>query len=420
MELKPKQDFFNLKLTSQFYFCPYAFSLDLYRGCPHSCVYCFAQGQYYTNESLKEKAFGSVDAGVDLEQLERFLSGKKAESIGPSTQLLNEMFKLRQPLHIGGMFDPFPKNIEARLENGKKTLELLNRFNYPAIISTKNPPVQYAELFRKGKYILQVSLISIKDDIAHRIERGAPLPSERLLAMKVLKGSVQKLVVRLQPFIPYLFEQGEIERYLYAIKEAGADAVTVEFLKVSKMKTQSIINQFRVLSDIVGRDVLRDLKTGGAGKKQDHEYSVEYKLRIMRDIKKKAHERGLEFYSAENDLRSMSDGPACCGLNGKEDPAFESKLHCFNKVLFLAKERGEARWSDLGDDDYMNIKGVQHMWNTQTRKQVLIRNAFSLRTYMERAWKTKTEMNPSIFFKGLHPARDEKTGELYYKYEEYE
>jgi len=47
----------NLKITSQYPFCPYALSMDLYWGCPHGCTYCFAQQAFYANNSMNERSF---------------------------------------------------------------------------------------------------------------------------------------------------------------------------------------------------------------------------------------------------------------------------------------------------------------------------------------------------------------------------
>jgi DNA repair photolyase len=392
--------------------------MDLYQGCPHGCVYCFSQSQFFTNQSLKGVDFEKVRAISDIKKLEKYLKGEYSSSINPSTKLLQALFLRKQPIHIGGMFDPFPDRYEQQLQHAKRVLELLIKYDYPAIISTKNPPVEYADLFAKGKFILQVSLICLDEEISKRLEKNAPSPKQRLEAIKKLKNNFKKVIVRLQPFIPYLFETEEkIKKYVQELKEAGADAVTIEFLKASKFQTEGVTNQYKILSEIVGIDIIKDLKSGSSGKNQDLEYNLDYKFKIIKKIKKIVKEAGLEFYSAENKLRSMGDGYACCGLKGTE-PDFQSKIPCFNQSLFIAKEKGTTQWEDLTIPEEYKIQGIQHMWNTQSRKVVQERKNWSTETFLKRAWNTNTEMNPSIFFKGLTPKKQKE--KIIYEYQEYE
>lgn len=410
------KDFNNFKISSQFYFCPYALSLDLYQGCPHSCRYCFSMTQYFANATMLNKVFGNVEGVYKVEKLELFLKGEYTDSKNPVKRMLQLLINEKQPLHIGGMYDPFPYGVEETEQAGKKFLELLNKYKYPAIISTKNPPAEYKELFGKGNYVLQVTLTTINDEQGRLIEPVAPLPSKRLEAIKELKPYVKKLVVRMQPYIPCLYEKGEINAYLKAIKDAGADAVTVEFLKVSKFQTDAVRKQWKEFGDCLNRDVLSELNTNGIGSGSDKEYPFEYKLKRLKEIRKLAHELGLEFYSAENQTRLLGDDYACCGIKqGELNGIFDSKMPCFNQLLFKAKEKGEITLNDLEIKEYMKIKEICDMWNTQDRMFRASRMNYSTEDFMEEAWKNPKSVNPAIFFKGLRPEKRGK--DIIYKYE---
>lgn len=397
--------FNNLKLSSQFYFCPYALSFDIYQGCPHSCRYCFSLTQFFANASFLDKVFGKVQGHIQLNVIEKYLRNEYGHGHG-FNRMIQFLFNVRQPLHIGGMFDPFPKGEEEIHGIGKQTLELLNKYHYPAIFSTKNPPVEYKELFGKGNYVLQVTLTTLDDELARKLEPRAPLPSERLKAMKELRPHVKKLIVRLQPFIPSIFENESLDNYMGAIKEAGADAVTVEFLKLSVFQTSRVKMQWKELGKVLGRDVLTELNTLGETRGADKEYPYTYKLKIMKNIKELAHKHNLQFFSAENQTRALGDGYACCGILEGEIPDMDSKLSCYNKLLFKAKEKGTIGFEDLEIKPYMELQHVADMWNTQDRRYRIQHIDYTIKDYMEEAWKNPKSVNPSIFFKGLKPIKE--------------
>jgi len=69
----------------------------------------FSLQQYYNNTVFKGKPFANVTAKVSLVALERLLSGSK-DYKGHANKMLRELIKVKQPIHIGGMYDPYPRS----------------------------------------------------------------------------------------------------------------------------------------------------------------------------------------------------------------------------------------------------------------------------------------------------------------------
>ena len=410
--------FDNLKLTSQFTFCPYAFSLDLYEGCPHRCTYCFSQQAYYINKSFKSKniQFDSIRGILNLEKIEKYLIGQYRNSKNQITRLLQYLFDIKQPLHVGGMYDPFPRGVENVYRIGKKFLELMNKYQYPVIFSTKNPPVEYIDLFRQGKYILQVS-IPFNKKYGDIVEKGALPVEKRFEAIKKIRPYVKKVVVRMQPYIIGIMSDKELEEHITNIKNSGADAVTVEFLKFQVFQPKGCY-QMEKLSEEVGIN-LKNKLTEVEG--PDWVYPIHSRKRELLKIKEMVHAHSLEFYSAENSLRDEGDGFACCGINHNNDSEkdFYTKLrYTTNEALFIAKEKGEVCLSDIINNqkhkELFEFKNILPMWNTRNRKYRSKYNNLRFVDFIKNNWNTKSPTNPAIFFKRLYPFK--KGGEVCYKY----
>jgi hypothetical protein len=179
-----------------------------------------------------------------------------------------------------------------------------------------------------------------------KIEVGLPDPLTRLQKAGEMRknGSIKKLVVRMQPFIPHLYTQpGAIDEYLDALAANHVDAVTTEFLK------KAVSDDWADLSGAVGVNLNATFAKFPA-QGTDKVLPLEYRRSIVKKLVAGAHARRIEFYSAENELRAMGDGPGCCGVSTK-DPIFGSKMPWVaNELLFEAKAtNGRIKLSDMVD-----------------------------------------------------------------------
>ncbi len=93
--------------------------LDTYKGCSHRCAYCFTKRKYDLADIRPEGGIKAVD---------KWCRGERPAKL--------RWIDWNIPLHIGGMSDPL-QPIEQTLRATMPVLEVLHKYQYPYVISTK-------------------------------------------------------------------------------------------------------------------------------------------------------------------------------------------------------------------------------------------------------------------------------------------
>lgn len=390
----------NIKFTSQIFFCPYCLSLDLYKGCPHKCAYCFAQTDH--GEILKVGMKNGVKL-FSFDKAIRYMNGENKTN----KNYLQHFIEKKQPLHIGGMADPFPYGVEEQTKHALSFIKAVKE--YPCIFSTKNPPLEYAKDFAKGNHIIQFSSIGdMKYDARiSAIEPGLPDFTTRFKRLKRLKPSLQKVIVRFQPFIPFIWNYDNLNHFLDKIAFV-ADAVTIEFLK------KPVAEKWGVFSKAIGFDIGDFFKRCGTIDQTDKVFDVSYRYEMLKLLKKMIKDRGMEFYSAENYFRDIGDGPACCGISEKDGDLFQSKLtYCLNNMLFKAKKEGSFCWDDIEAEMPEILQKCRWVMGFD---HVLAKS--SIRDVLRSRYNSNDTSSPVNFFANIHCKKVK--GKEHFFYEEKE
>jgi len=241
----------NIKFTSQIGYCPYCLSLDMYKGCPHGCKYCFAQTDHLVLPGI----------GVGLKDtVSMFSFDKTIRYIQGDTKLkhnhLAEYIHRKQPFHIGGMSDPFPFGIENRVHHTLAFIKAVGE--YPCIWSTKNPPAapEYLTEIERGNHIFQFSCIGLPeyDSRVELIEPGLPRVGVRFENLTELKKASKKIILRLQPFIPFIWNYDNLNKFFDKVSGV-VDGVSIEFLK------KPVPEPWKDFSKVMGFDINKFLWT---------------------------------------------------------------------------------------------------------------------------------------------------------------
>lgn len=395
----------SLRVTSQLPLCSNPLSMDLYAGCPHGCKYCFARAHSNFNYGSKGDNYELAEPRnykPFIELIKGDLNKQRLESV---------LIKKKQPIHIGGMADPFPVGVEEELGHTKRFIEEIR--DYPCIWSTKNPLADYADLMAKGNHILQCTIIGF-GEVFERIEPNVPAPEERIEVLKKYKGKVKKIIIRMQPVLPWLYNEESIDEYMRKISEVG-DGVVIEFLK---KKTNE---KFAELSNIMGMDMNAKMQGYGKLEGNDHLISSSIRLKYLKMIKKYAKKYGLEFYSGENEFRDYGDSCNCCGIAKRDDDVFQSKAN-FNlsEFIFELKKRGRIYQDELIEriPEEFNIQFTNLGWNAGNRKNYHEWKTRTLRDEVKRWISSKNQNHPAIFYKNVNMKRDKKNGKIFFEYVE--
>ena len=411
----------NLKLTSQFQFCPYHLSMDTYDGCPHNCLYCFARVQYRKNKNMLSKGgmdnFGRTRPR-DIRSVIKLINGYRSQA--KQMQLINWLVDHHQPIHIGGMADPFPIGVEKDL--GVSRLLLKHCTDYPLMWSTKNPPVEYADLFAMGKHLLQVSIISTSPT-QHLIEPNVPKAMDRIRQAKILSQACKKTIIRLQPYIPYINSFDEVNRLCDKVADF-ADGVCIEFLKLAPG------DDWREMRRALKIDIAKKMRNRGVSEGGDAVFPLMFRLKTLLRIREIVHDHGLEFYCAENKFRDMGDSPACCGVMYGEkatgaDAMFKSAMPWVSSfALFKAKKQNTLNLFDfinefMPEEVYNMSAGVLGK-NAANRKRHIEVKATKMGELMKNYVITRHQYSPTIFYHGLTiPDKDVPQVVKFVPYEEW-
>ncbi len=190
-------------------------TINAYRGCSHSCVYCFARP---THEYL------GLNAGSDFDT-------KIVVKINAVDVLRRELARPgwpRERVAMGTNTDPYQR-AEAKFKLTRGIIAALVDAATPFSILTKSPLVtRDLDLIAPAAERLDVSVqfsIATIDDHAWRVsEPGTPHPLRRIDALRTMVDAGVPTGVIMAPILPGLSDRrAQIEATVRAIRGAGGE-----------------------------------------------------------------------------------------------------------------------------------------------------------------------------------------------------
>jgi DNA repair photolyase len=187
-------------------------ALNPYRGCEHGCIYCYARPSHsYLNLSPGLDFETRLRAKTNLAEVLRAELGKRGYA--PS------------PINIGSNTDPY-QPVEKRWRLTRAALELLAECHHPCTLVTKNALIErdldvLAGMARERLVQVFISVNSLDNRLAARLEPRASAPHRRLQAMRALADAGVPVGVLVAPIIPALNDH-DMEAVLEQAHAAGA------------------------------------------------------------------------------------------------------------------------------------------------------------------------------------------------------
>jgi DNA repair photolyase len=187
-------------------------SINPYRGCEHGCVYCYARP---THEFL------GLSSGLDFET--RIMVKSHVPEL-LRKELSSPQWK-PQVIAMSGVTDCY-QPIERKLKLTRRCLEVLAEFRNPVCIITKSYLVTrdidvLSTLARYGAVSVSISVTTLNETLAPKLEPRASLPQHRLAAIEALNKAGIPVGVLVAPVIPALTDH-EMPSILAAAAKAGA------------------------------------------------------------------------------------------------------------------------------------------------------------------------------------------------------
>jgi DNA repair photolyase len=201
---------------------PFDRSINVYRGCEHGCIYCFARPTH---------AFMGLSPGLDFES-KLYMKPDAPELL---ERELSAPGYTPQVIAIGTNTDPY-QPIERRFGIMRRVLEVLERFGHPVGIVTKSHLVTrdidiLARMARRNLVRVGVSVTTMDATLARKMEPRAPTPVRRLEALRELSDAGIPTTIMAAPVIPAI-NDAEIERILDAGAACGAEAAGYVLLRL--------------------------------------------------------------------------------------------------------------------------------------------------------------------------------------------
>lgn len=189
---------------------PFRWSLNPYRGCAHSCLYCYAR---VTHEYL------GLNAGEDFNR-RIFFKENVVEAL--ERQLQSGRWR-GESVALGTATDCY-QPLEGRLRLTRRVLETLLAHGIAVSITTKSPLILrdldlLKELARGPGVVVHFSIGTLDPDAWRFLEPGTPQPKYRLRALARLRSEGIRAGILMAPIVPRLNDDS---RQLEAVVRSAA------------------------------------------------------------------------------------------------------------------------------------------------------------------------------------------------------
>ncbi|MCR8455853.1 MAG: radical SAM protein [Candidatus Korarchaeota archaeon] len=201
--------------------CPRKYTINPYTGCSHRCLYCYTTAYIRSRES-KPKQYLNHRLRRDLKYIDP-----------------------RFPVDMSLSSDPYPPE-ERILGITRAVLELLLPAGLRVQITTKSDALlRDIDLLSRYNVAVSVTITTLDDSLARRLEPNAPPPSNRLKALEILKDHDVPFSVRVDPVIPYLNDdENSLRELVREVASIGAEHVVTSTYKARPDNFARMVNAF--------------------------------------------------------------------------------------------------------------------------------------------------------------------------------
>jgi DNA repair photolyase len=193
---------------------PFRWTVNPYRGCAMGCRYCYAT---YTHEFMGIATPESFHSVIYVKE------GGEAET----ARQLSSIVKRGELIAIGAATDPYQPG-ESEFKVTRRFLEAVAAHrNVRLAITTKGALVLrdldlLQRIHERSSVGINVSLISLREDLLRRLEPWAPPPEVRLEVMGRLREAGIDVSLSVAPILPALTDsEAEIDALLRRAAEVG-------------------------------------------------------------------------------------------------------------------------------------------------------------------------------------------------------
>ncbi|WP_298755242.1 PA0069 family radical SAM protein [uncultured Psychroserpens sp.] len=200
-----------------------AYSMNMYQGCEHGCIYCYARNSH---------EYWGFSAGLDFER--RILIKKDAP------KLLEAFIKRKSwkahPIVMSGNTDCY-QPAEKTFKITRQCLEVFLKYKHPVGIITKNALILrdldiLQELAKDNLVSVNISITSLSETTRRILEPRTASIKKRLKTVKILSEHGVPVNVMLAPIIPSI-NSHEILPMAKSVSDAGALSIAHTIVRLN-------------------------------------------------------------------------------------------------------------------------------------------------------------------------------------------
>lgn len=273
------------------------YSMNVYQGCEHGCVYCYARNSHQ---------YWGYGAGLDFER--RILVKKNAP------QLLEDLLRKKswqaQTIMMSGNTDCY-QPAEKRFQLTRQCLQVFLKYKHPVAIITKNALITrdldlLKALNQDRLIVVNISITSLSEETRRVLEPRTATIKKRLETVKILSENGIPVNVMLAPIIPSI-NSHEILPMAQKASEVGAKSIAHTIVRLNGAIGEIFTDWIKKTMADRADKVLRQIESCHGGNLNDSRYKTrmygegkiaEHINMLMRIAKKK--------YFAKNSIPQLN------------------------------------------------------------------------------------------------------------------
>ncbi|RLG03425.1 MAG: radical SAM protein, partial [Thaumarchaeota archaeon] len=204
--------------------------------------------------------------------------------------------------------DPYPP-MESRLKLTRSCLrEFLGRDLRILIITKSDLVVRDLDLISELRAAVTITITTLDEDLAKRLEPRAPTPSKRLDAVEKLSSEGIPVGVRVDPIIPFLNDEG-VELLLREVRDAGALHVTSSTFKPRWDSWRRMEEAFPRICEKLKPLYFEEGERIG----RSYYLPKPFRFKLMSRVAEESRKLGLTFACCREGFIELNSGGSCDG-----------------------------------------------------------------------------------------------------------
>ena len=425
---KKLRGYAGIRFTADGFDCALPVTIDSHSACSFSCAYCFSDNLMGHRESTqKSSGIGQTSLGM----LENIFKGSPSKTGDLFRLALKYDNRNKQgypcPVQLGGVCDPCD-NIERNQGWLLKFMKIAIKYEQPVRMSTKGNIFlqdEYLNVMKERPELFWVafSIITPDDELLPKIDKQAPVPSERIECMRKLAGIGVHTSLRFRPVMPGISDKTPHYDHAHEVlidqcAEAGTKAVSYEVVFVPGGMTQEMNDKWEAIEKVT-KIPYRKIYASFGKRQSCMRPSYTWTEKIMHSIRDRAHKHHLWVGVSDPVWKQLTEHGCCCGIPN-DHPVFGNweRESATNRLLEAKNNGGE-----------MHVEDIIPPWAYKVREEGMVcYNAGPLVRYegyhkkwahtLMEVWNNiDKERSPMNYFQGaVQPSRVDEKGNIVYRY----